>query len=106
MRETIGEPATEAMWDELDWPEILPAPGYAKHENGFALEPASSSRPSGAADPGRLVLDLLGPTPVALDDLVRTSGLEAREIGHVLVELELTGAIRRHPGGTLSRVLP
>lgn len=106
MRETIGEPATEAMWDELDWPEILPAPGYAKHENGFALEPASSSRPSGAADPGRLVLDLLGPTPVALDDLVRTSGLEVREIGHVLVELELTGAIRRHPGGTLSRVLP
>jgi DNA processing protein len=106
MRETIGEPATEAMWDELDWPEILPAPGYAKHENGFALEPASSSRPSGAVDPGRLVLDLLGPTPVALDDLVRTSGLEAREIGHILVELELTGAIRRHPGGTLSRVLP
>nr|WP_210339876.1 DNA-processing protein DprA [Bosea sp. ASV33] len=106
MRETIGEPATEAMWDELDWPEILPAPGYAKHENGFALEPASSSRPAGAVDPGRLVLDLLGLTPVALDDLVRTSGLEAREIGHVLVELELTGAIRRHPGGTLSRVLP
>jgi DNA processing protein len=106
MRETIGEPATESMWDELDWPEILPAPGYASHENGFALEPASSSRPSGAVDPGRLLLDLLGPTPVALDDLVRTSGLEAREIGHVLVELELTGAIRRHPGGTLSRVLP
>ncbi len=106
MRETIGEPTTESMWDELDWPEILPAPGYARHENGFALEPASSSRPAGAVDPGRLVLDLLGPTPVALDDLVRTSGLEAREIGHVLVELELTGAIRRHPGGTLSRVLP
>jgi len=106
MRETIGEPATESMWDELDWPEILPAPGYARHENGFALEPASSSQPAGAVDPGRLVLDLLGPTPVALDDLVRTSGLEAREIGHVLVELELTGAIRRHPGGTLSRVLP
>jgi len=107
MREATGEPANEAMWDELDWPDILPAPGYAKHENGFEPEPESSSlRPGGNADPCRRLLDLLGPAPIALDDLVRTSGLEAREIGHILVELELTGAIRRHPGGTLSRILP
>jgi DNA processing protein len=106
MREVVGEPASEAMWDELDLPEITPAPGYARHENGFAPEPPSLSQMNDAPDPGRLVLDLLGPAPVALDDLVRASGLAAREIGHVLVELELTGAIRRHPGGTLSRNMP
>lgn len=106
VREAIGEPASEAMWDELDLPEIMPAPGYARQGDGFELEPASSSRPAGVADPGRLVLDLLGPTPIALDDLVRASGLAAGEVGHVLVELELTGAIRRHPGGTLSRLAP
>lgn len=106
MRELAGEPASEAMWDELDLPEITPAPGYSRHENGFEAEPPSSSQTNDEPDPGRLVLDLLGPAPIALDDLVRASGLAAREVGHVLVELELTGAIRRHPGGTLSRNLP
>jgi DNA processing protein len=105
MREVVGEPASEAMWDELDWPEIMPAPGYARHEDGFEPEPSSSSRANETPDPGRLVLELLGPAPIALDDLVRASGLAAREIGHVLVELELARAIRRHPGGTLSRNL-
>ena len=106
MREVIGEPASEAMWDELDLPEIMPAPGYARHEDGFEPEPPSSLQAKGAPDSGRLVLDLLGPTPIGLDDLVRASGLAAREIGHILVELELSGPIRRHPGGALSRNLP
>ena len=106
IREGAGEPPAEAMWDELDLPEIEPAPGYARHEGGFALEPPSSLPTTAAADPGRRVLDLLGLTPIALDDLVRASGLAAGEVGHVLVELELTGAIRRHPGGTLSRATP
>lgn len=105
MREVVGEPASEAMWDELDLPEIMPAPGYARHEGGFEPEPSSSLRATGTSDPSRLVLDLLGPMPIALDDLVRASGLAAGEVGHVLVELELTGAIRRHPGGTLSRLV-
>ncbi len=106
MREAPGEPAPEAMWDELDLPEIEPAPGYARHEDGFELQPPSSLPTTAPADSGRRVLDLLGPTPIALDDLVRASGLPAGEVGHVLVELELTGAIRRHPGGTLSRLAP
>lgn len=106
MSEAGGEPAPEAMWDELDLPDITPAPGYARLDDGFELEPASSSRPTVAGDLGRLVLDLLGPTPIALDDLVRASGLAAGALGHVLVELELTGAIRRHPGGSLSRLAP
>jgi len=104
VRETVGEPAAEAMWDELDLPEIMPAPGYTRNGDGFELEPAASP-PAGAADPGRRLLDLLGSTPIALDDLVRASGLAAGEVGHVLIELELTGAIRRHPGGMLSRNL-
>lgn len=106
MREVAGEPASEAMWDELDLSEITPAPGYSRHEDGFEAEPPSSRRRDSEPDPGRVVLDLLGPAPIGLDDLVRASGLAAREVGLVLVELELTGAIRRHPGGTLTRNLP
>ena len=106
MREVVGAPAAEAMWDELDLPEITPAPGYVRQEDSFGPGLALPLRPAAAADPGRLVLDLLGPTPIPLDDLVRASGLAAGEVGHVLVELELSGAIRRHPGGTLSRLVP
>jgi DNA processing protein len=106
MREAAAEPEAEAMWDELDLPEIEPAPGYARHEEGFGLQPSSSLPTPAPADSSRRVLDLLGPMPIALDDLVRASGLTPGEVGHLLVELELTGAIRRHPGGTLSRLAP
>ena len=106
MREAAGAPASEAMWDELDLPEITPAPAYSRREDGFEAEPSSLRPTGGAPDSGRVLLDLLGPAPIALDDLVRASGLAAGEVGHVLVELELAGAIRRHPGGTLSRNLP
>ncbi len=101
LRETSREPASEVMWDELDLPEVAPPPNFVRDEDGFAPQPSvEATRP---LDLGRIVLDLLGLTPVALDDLVRASGQPAREINRVLVELELEGAARRHPGGTVSR---
>lgn len=105
LRETRHEPASEAMWDELDLPEVMPAPGFVPHaEGGETLRP---HEPIGLPPEGsplrRIVLDLLGLTPVPLDDLVRASGQGAREVNRVLVELELEGAVRRHPGGALSR---
>jgi DNA processing protein len=47
---------------------------------------------------------LLGPTPVALDDLVRLSGASAATVRTVLLELELAGRIERHGGGMVSMV--
>jgi len=40
----------------------------------------------------------LGPTPVAIDDLVRLSGASAASVRRVLLELELAGRIERHGG--------
>jgi DNA processing protein len=45
---------------------------------------------------------LLGPTPVALDDLVRLSGAPPSMVRQVLLELELAGRIERHGGGLVS----
>lgn len=105
LREASGEPPSEAMWDELDLPEVTPAPGFVRHDENYAppQSAATLEGPARAPDLGRLIMDLLGPTPVALDDLVRASGQAAREINRVLVELELEGEVRRHPGGALSR---
>lgn len=105
LREAAGEPASEAMWDELDLPEVAPAPGFIRHEGDFDPPPSAEKVKRATLQPGlgRLVLELLGPTPIALDDLVRASGHAAREINRVLVELEIEGQVRRHPGGALSR---
>jgi DNA processing protein len=48
------------------------------------------------------VLELLGPSPAAIDDLVRQSGSDARTVQIVLLELELAGRLDRLPGGKVS----
>lgn len=106
LRERPRDPAREAMWDELDLPEVLPAPDFAGQDEDVA-PPAPDSVTGEAADGlqlKRIVLDLLGATPVALDDLVRASGQGAGAVNRALVELELDGEVTRHPGGLLTRL--
>ena len=56
------------------------------------------------ADDGarRSVAELLGPTPVAVDEIVRQSALPAAIVQTVLLELELAGRLERHAGGRVS----
>lgn len=56
-----------------------------------------------AADADRAALaDLLGPTPVAIDELIRQSGLAPALVPTILLELELGGRLERHAGGKVS----
>ncbi len=56
-----------------------------------------------AGDAERLaVMALLGHTPVAVDELVRQSGLHPAVVATVLLELDLGGKIERHAGGKVS----
>src|SRR6201999_3930315 len=57
----------------------------------FDLEPE-------AGDRARIV-NLLGPTPVSLDDLIRMAGTSPATARVVLLELELAGRLERHGGG-------
>ncbi len=50
----------------------------------------------------RTVGDLLGPVPVAVDELIRLSGLAPASVQTVLLELELAGRLDRHAGGRVS----
>jgi DNA processing protein len=50
----------------------------------------------------RLVLDLLSPTPVPVDELIRQSGLPPAAVQMTLLELELGGRLERHAGGKVS----
>lgn len=52
----------------------------------------------------RSLVDMLGPTPVAVDELIRQSGQDASTVQLVLLELELAGRVERHAGARVSLV--
>ncbi|HEX4184469.1 MAG TPA: DNA-processing protein DprA [Stellaceae bacterium] len=49
-----------------------------------------------------LILERLGPTPVAVDELVRQCQMSAAVVATLLLELELAGRVERHPGNLVS----
>lgn len=52
----------------------------------------------------RALTGLLGPVPVAIDELIRQSGLPPATVALILLELELAGRIERHAGGRVSLI--
>jgi len=52
----------------------------------------------------RRIVDLLGPVPVMVDELIRQSALPPASVQTVLLELELAGRLDRHAGGRVSSV--
>ena len=85
----------EPLWDELDldggtlWsgkPSPPPSP------------PEDDQKPSDSS----LLLGLLGPAPIAIDELARQAGLPIRTVQGLLVDLELEGRLARHGAGSVS----
>jgi DNA processing protein len=50
------------------------------------------------------IVNLLGPTPVLIDDLIRMAGTSPAIVRTVLLELELAGRLERHGGGLVSLI--
>lgn len=76
-----AEPRQRLLWDgmpDLDDPTMGETPG----------EPGAQA--TGEQGPNQL-LHLLGPSPVAVDDLVRLSGLSTAQVRAALLDLELDG---------------
>jgi DNA processing protein len=88
---TLG---SEELWDELDLPDIARAPVRpVMPEAGIEDEVEE-----GQTD----LVTLLGPSPVAIDDLARQSGLSIRSVQTALLELEIAGRLERHGGNAVS----
>lgn len=90
---------------------LVPPPARAKPKQSdldFAA-PRSVARAvlrSGAAPSEPLaqrILELLGPSPVAIDELVRQTGASAADVQGALFDLELDGLTARHPGQMVSK---
>jgi DNA processing protein len=67
-----------------------------------ALEAGGSADTEAGADERTRILALLGPTPSAIDDLVRLSGAGAAVVRTTLLELEIAGRLERHGGSLVS----
>lgn len=66
------------------------------------IPPAPDTEPGD--DERSRIVSLLGPTPVATDDLVRLSRASPAVVRMVLLELELAGRLTRHGGAMVSMV--
>jgi DNA processing protein len=73
-------------------------------EEGWSLVAPKGGvgEPVGDEDALGLILERLGPTPVAVDELVRQCQLTASAVATLLLELELSGRVERHPGNLVS----
>ena len=58
--------------------------------------------PEPSPDARSRVMALLGPTPVAPDDLIRLSGASTTLVQATLLELELAGRLKRQQGGRVA----
>lgn len=71
----------------------------AQPADRFAAQPIAAD----ATDGERwAVITLLGPTPVAVDELIRQAGLAPAVVQTVLLELELAGRLERHAGARVA----
>jgi len=79
-------------------PADLPAEELESPSPGMGTEPDADAR--------NRIVALLGPTPVAIDDLIRISGSSPAIVRTVLLELEIAGRLERTGGGMASLVSP
>lgn len=79
---------------------------FTARERQFSLwgeAPAHAFNDEDLLNPARdIVTELLGPTPVSIDDLIEQSGYPANLILTILLEKELAGMVQRHAGGKVS----
>lgn len=78
-----------------------PALDFALRRSGAAK---AAARPgAGPGEPlAARILELLGPSPTPVDELVRRTGVSPAEVQAALLDLELEGLTMRHPGQMVS----
>ncbi|WP_349367498.1 DNA-processing protein DprA [Salinarimonas sp.] len=104
-QDASGEIVAETLWDELDWLDFgvpLPPAPTAPVALADAEAAPDANVADGAVDPHERLVALLGPAPVAVDDLARQASLPIGAVNRVLTELELEGRLERHGGNAVS----
>jgi DNA processing protein len=94
----LAPPAAPAWGGPVE--PVLARPGGRSREKVWAV-PGAGAPPDDAALRDRIV-ERLGPSPLAEDQLIRDLGVAARTVAPALMDLELEGRVLRQPGGLLA----
>jgi DNA processing protein len=81
---------------------FAPPPTVKPQRSLFASE---ESRDQVVSDVAEQVLQSLDPDPVPIDILCESLKIEVGKLSGILLELELRGLVRQHPGKMFSRIL-
>ena len=100
-------PPREPMWEEWEADDEASVPAVDRSleldeppQRSFSFSQARPAVPDIRAH----VVELMGPSPVSVDDLVRATELSVAEVQGTLLDLELQGCLERHPGGMVSLI--
>lgn len=85
-------------------PLTHPQGGLEERDLRQPLAAISDSAPDLTGDDRRRVLTALAPEPIEIDEIVRATGLGARQVRIILMELDLAGRIERHGAQLVSRI--
>ena len=82
----------------------LRSPAAEPPAQDFRPGPPVEADESGLQMARAAIEELLGPTPVAVDEVIRQCQVSAAVVQTVLLELELAGRLERHPGNRVALV--
>ena len=100
-----GATLTESAEDVLE--TLRPIMGNAFSEpdgTSFDLQPDSDAGGREIDKLRRVILELLSPSPIPVDDVIRQCGASAAAVLTALLELELAGHAQRYPGNRVSLI--
>ncbi len=104
-----GAKLTESAHDVISELSAMRSAGLAQRRSAIyttdALplpEPTTAVRATETAS--RQVLNILGPTPLAVDDIIRDTGFTPTMVWNILLDLELAGRLERQPGNLVALI--
>ncbi len=101
-----GAHLTETAEDVLEHlppaPHELPLFAPTSVWRGNAPAPETASAPPSDSDDATQVLELLGPTPVSVDEVMRRCHLSPSVVQAILLDLELAGRVELLPGNRVA----
>jgi DNA processing protein len=82
--------------------EVIEAVGPLRSRVQAASAPFDPGQPMNGEDAFGGIEDLLGPSPVPVDEIIRLSGASSGAVQMALLELDLAGRLDRHAGNQVS----
>ncbi|OWJ65369.1 DNA-processing protein DprA [Inquilinus limosus] len=97
-----AEHVIEALAPQISSPLLREPPAPAPRPSSILVPEGADGAGTDRAQATARVLELLSPTPTAVDELLRDCQLSPPVVLTVLLELELAGRIERQPGNRIS----